>query len=361
MEKTPDRDVTRRDFFRKAALGAVGAGALMAGSCQKPAPEGESTPVADAPPPVEPQPAQPVAPTPATSGGGKSKVVIARHSGVTANAEVLEAPLGQMIDRTVMELSGEDSADKAWRKYFSSDEVVGVKVNGLGGPSMATSVVLTKLCVERLQGIGIAADNIIIWDSNRGFLANCGLQVPSMWGARVMTMGEEWDNVVEQGSFRGPITAIVTRRVDGFLNLPIVKDHGISGITLAMKNHYGSHQNPSDHHSNRCDPYIADLNTIPAIRDKQRLIICDGTRGQAKGGPSFNPQYAWNPNLVMAAVDRVAHDTVGWQIIEAKRKEFGLGPIERDGGMPRQLISAAERGLGTNDLAQIDRVELNLA
>lgn len=361
MKARRDVDVTRREFFRKAALGAVGAGALMAGSCRKPAAPGEARPVGEIPTPAAPQPAQPTGPTATASSGGKSRVVIARHSGVTSNAQVQEAPLGQMIDKAVMELSGEASAEKAWGKYFSPDEVVGVKVNGLGGPSMATSVVLTKLCVERLQGIGVKADNIIIWDSNRGFLANCGLEMPSMWGAQVLTMGEEWDRVYEQGSFRGPLTAIVTKRVDSYLNLPIVKDHSGAGITLAMKNHYGSHQNPSDHHGNRCDPYIADLNTIPAIRDKQRLIICDGTRGQAKGGPSYNPQYAWNPNLVMAAVDPVAHDTVGWEIIEAKRKEFGLPPIEPGGGMPKQLISAVERGLGTNDPAQIDKVETNLA
>lgn len=361
MKARRDADVTRRDFFRKAALGAVGAGALMAGSCRNPAPEDGAEAIADAPTPVEPQPGQPTGPTPTPGTGGRSRVVIARHSGVTANAEVQEAPLGQTIDKAVMELSGEGSADKAWERYFSSDEVVGVKVNGLGGPAMATSVVLTKLCVERLQGIGVKAENIIIWDSNPGFLANCGLQMPSMWGAQVLTMGEEWDRVFEQGSFRGPITAIITKRVDSYLSLPIVKDHGIAGITLALKNHYGSHQNPSDHHGNRCDPYIADLNTIPAIRDKQRLILCDGTRGQAKGGPSYNPQYAWNPNLVMAAVDPVAHDTVGWRIIEEKRKEFGLPPVEGDGGMPKQLISAVERGLGTNDLAQIDKVEVDLA
>jgi len=361
MKRGPDADVTRRDFFRKAALGAAGAGVLLTGSCQKPTQRAEPTQVGQTPTPVQPQPAATPEPTPTAASGDGSQVVIARHSGVTANGQVREDVLAQMIDKAVMELSGEDSAEKAWESYFSSDEVVGIKVNGLGGPSMATSGLLSKLCVERLQGIGVKADNIILWDSNKGYLLNCGLQVPSMWGARVMTMGDEWDDVVEQGSFRGPITAILTKHVDSYLNLPIMKDHGGAGITLAMKNHYGSHQNPSDHHGNRCDPYIADLNTIPAIRDKQRLIICDGTRGQAQGGPSYNPQYAWNPNLVLAATDRVAHYTVGWEIIEAKRKEFGLGTIEPGGAMPKQLISAAERDLGTNDLGTIAKVEFDLA
>ena len=328
------QSVSRREFLRKAAVGAVGAAALL---------------------PASSRPAQ------AQAVDDSHRVVIVRHAGVTRDYEVQEEVLAQIVDRAVQDLCGEQSAQRAWERYFSADERVGVKVNGLGGPSMATSVVLTQICVERLQGIGVKPESIIIWDSNPGFLGACGLEPGTRWGAQVLTMDTEWDPIVQQGSFRGPITAIVTKRVDSFLNLPIVKDHAISGITLAMKNHYGTHANPEAHHDNSCDPYIADLNTIPAIRDKQRLIICDGTRGQAQGGPSYNPQFAWEPHLVMAAVDRVAHDTVGWQLIEAQRASFGLPTLEAAGRPPKQLQSAADRGLGTNRLEEIDQVEVTLS
>jgi len=356
LEPSDHHKQSRRRFLGRATLGALGAAGALTASCAKRPPEQKT---AETPAPATPAASQPT-PAPPSSGSG-SRVVIARHSGLTANGQVQESALGDTVDRAVMSLSGESSPEKAWRKYFSSDEVVGIKVNGLGGPLMATSPLLTKVCVERLTGIGVKPESIIIWDSNRGFLANCGLEPPSMWGAQVLTMDAEWDRAFEQGSFKGPLTAIVTKRVDAYVNLPIMKDHGISGITLAMKNHYGSHQNPSDHHGNHCDPYIADLNTIPAIRDKQRLILCDATRGQAQGGPSFNAQYAWNPNLVLAATDPVAHDTVGWEILEAKRKEFGLRPIMGSGNQPPQLPSAAERELGTNDLAKIEKLEVSVA
>ena len=334
MKHDPRPGVSRREFLRRAAIGAAGAGALLHAAGR---------------------------PGRAQAADNSHRVVIARHAGVTRDGEVQEDILGQVVDRAVQELSGEQSAPRAWERYFSSDERVGIKVNGLGGPSIATSVLLTKVCVERLQGIGVKPESIIIWDSNPGFLLACGLEVGTQFGAQVLTMDTEWDAVVQQGSFHGPITAIVTKRVDSFLNLPIIKDHAISGITLAMKNHYGTCANPGDHHGNCCDPYIADLNTIPAIRDKQRLILCDGTRGQAQGGPGYNPQFFWNPNLVMAAVDRVAHDTVGWGLIEAKRAEFGLPSLEAAGRPPKQLQSAADRGLGTNNLQEIDQVEVTLA
>ena len=356
MRDDGGRGVSRRDFLRRVAAGAAGAGALWNASCRSPrAPDAT-------PPPTTPAPAvggQTKAPVPPADSN--HRVLIVRHSGLTRNGEVQEEVLAQVVDRAVQDLSGQQSAQRAWERYFSADERVGVKVNGLGGPSIATSVLLTKICVERLQGIGVKPENILIWDSNPGFLSACGLQPGTQWGAQVLTMDAEWDDVVEQGSFRGPITAIVTKRVDSYLNLPIMKDHSGAGITLAMKNHYGSHANPADHHGHNCDPYIADLNTIPAIRDKQRLILCDATRGQAEGGPGYNPQYAWNPNLVMAAVDPVAHDTVGWQLIEAQRASFGLPTLEAQGRPPRQLQSAADRGLGTNKLEEIDRSEVALA
>ncbi len=355
MNTRKDDDMTRRNFLRKAAVGAMGAGALFHLSCHSSEAESQSQARRLAQQPT------PAAPAPAQAADGRSRVVIARHAGVIRDDEVQEDVLAQVVDRAVMELSGQDSAAPAWEHYFSSDEVVGVKVNGLGGPSIATSVLLTKVCVERLQGIGVRPENIIMWDSNPGFLNACGLEVGTKWGSQVLTLDGELDEVIEQGSFRGPLTAIVTKRVDGFINLPIMKDHGISGITLAMKNHYGTCANPSDHHANNCDPYIADLNTIPAIRDKQRLILCDGTRGQADGGPGFNPQFFWHPNLVMAAVDPVAHDMVGWQMIEAQRNAFGLPPLADVGRPPKHIQSAADRGLGTNNLDEIEQIEVNLA
>ena len=60
------------------------------------------------------------------------------------------------------------------------------------------------------------------------------------------------------------------------------------------------------------------------------------------------------------ATDPVAHDTAGWQLIEAEREALGMKPIYK-GKQPPQLQSAADRGLGTNDPDYIDRVDVTLA
>ena len=286
----------------------------------------------------------------------RSVVVIAHHPGATtADGQRVKEPIAKLVDAVVTRLSGETDVAKAWEKYFSSDETVGIKVNGLGGPLIATARELSEVCVERLTGIGVKPEKIIIWDSNDDFLRSCGLN-PGRgdWGTQVLPMSVEWDPPLRHGSFNGQVTSIVTKRVDAYLSLPIMKDHGAAGITMALKSHYGTIINPADHHRNNCDPYIADVNTIPAIRDKQRLIICDSTRATCEGGPGFRAEYVWSNNKLLCATDPVAHDTVGWRLIEAQRKLKGLPPLEAVGRPPKQIASAATRGLGTNDPQQID-------
>jgi hypothetical protein len=266
-----------------------------------------------------------------------------------------------MVDRAVMALSGEATPEKAWGRYFKPSEVVGIKINGRGGPTLAVSNLLIKKCVEALVSIGVEPANIIIWDSLPADLGNSGLKPDGAWGAQVLPANVEWDAPVEQGAFKGALTAIVTKRVDAILNLPMLKDHVLAGVTLALKNHYGSISNPEQHHTNGCDPFIADINALPALRGKQRLIICDATRALPDGGPHLKPGFLIHPNLLLAATDPVAHDTVGWQLIEAQRQGFGLPTLARVGRPPKHLHSAAERGLGTDQPDRIEQVDITLA
>lgn len=291
----------------------------------------------------------------------KSRVVTVRHAGATVKDEVQAEPVARMVERAVMELSGEPTPDKAWARYFRPEERVGIKINGRGGAGVAVCNPLIKACVAGLVSVGVKPGNIIIWDSLPADLHNSGLSLDGAWGAQVVPANVGWDAEIQRGSFRGCLTTIVTQRVDAILNLPFLKDHILTGVTLALKNHYGSISNPEAHHENGCDPYLADLNTVPALRDKQRLILCDGTRTQPEGGPQFQPGYRLFTNLIMAATDPVAHDYVGWQFIEARRREMGMAPLARVGRPAKFIRAAAARGLGTDQPENIEQVEVKLA
>jgi hypothetical protein len=127
-----------------------------------------------------------------------------------------------------------------------------------------------------------------------------------------------------------------------------------------MKNMYGVVQRPDELHANGCNPGVADLNRIPAIRDKVRFTIGDAMSSVYDGGPSFHPERLWYPNALIVGEDRVALDHTAWQMIERKRAEAGVPTLEAAGRPPRYIATAADatHRLGVNDPKRIHLIEI---
>lgn len=291
----------------------------------------------------------------------QSTVVEVKNPNVQTEGHRIRQEVAQaMLFEAVRRLSGEKTDRAAWKRYFSSEDVVGIKVNCLFGRGASTHPEVVMAIVEGLKLAGVKPDNIIIWDRSDGDLAKTGYTL-NREGPGVKCYGTNGDyepNPTRQGSFNGRLSKILTERITALVNAPILKDHGISGITNACKNHYGSFDNPGAHHGNNCDPYLADLNALPVIRQKTRLIVCDAIRPIADGGPGLRPDAAWDYNAILVATDPIAIDTVGWQIIEARRKEMGLPPLAQVGRPVRYLQTAAQMGIGTNDPNRIKLVRV---
>ncbi len=265
-----------------------------------------------------------------------------------------------MVFEAVRRLSGQKSDRDAWKQHFKPEDVVGIKVNCLFGRGASTHPEVVMAIVEGLKLAGVKPENIIIWDRSDGDLAKTGYTL-NREGPGVKcygTNGEYDPTPTRNGSFNGRLSKILSERITALVNAPILKDHSIAGITNACKNHYGSFDNPGAHHGNNCDPYLADLNAVPAIRNKTRLIICDAIRPIAEGGPGLRGDYAWNYNAILASTDPIAIDTVGWQIIEARRKELGLPSLAQVGRPVKYLQTAAQLGIGTNDPNRIRLVRV---
>jgi uncharacterized protein (DUF362 family) len=95
------------------------------------------------------------------------------------------------------------------------------------------------------------------------------------------------------GSAGSLLSKTLTQLCDAVVNLPVLKDHGIVGLTMALKSMFGVIHNPNKYHPNAGDPYVADVNMLPAIRQKVRLTIADGLTAQYEGGPTYMPQWSW--------------------------------------------------------------------
>ncbi len=314
----------RRDFLRRSLFVA---GAALVG---------------DLAPPVRAHP------DPSTA---TSKVVIARDR----MAQALDTAMQSFFDR--------DDPIEAWRQVVRPGEVVGLKVNCLAGKGLSTTPELVDVISERLQQAGVGKDHIVIWDRQNSDLEDAGFGIITS-GSGVRAFGNDAigfePHLQTFGSAGSLLCRTLTRVCDAVINLPVLKDHGITGVSLALKNLFGAIHNPNKYHLNAGDPYVADVYAFPEIRRKVRLTICDATVAQYEGGPAFMPRWVWPFGGVIVGTDPVAIDHVGWGLIEAKRTEVGMTSLTEMGREPRYIATAADatHELGTNDTGRIEIVEI---
>jgi uncharacterized protein (DUF362 family) len=128
----------------------------------------------------------------------------------------------------------------------------------------------------------------------------------------------------------------------------------------ALKNQFGCIHNPNKMHLDRCDPYIAEVNALPAIRDKQRLIVMDALRPVVDNGPSYQPGMGEVANALLFALDPVAIDVVGLEMIEDLRRRRGLPPLAKVDLTPTHIQTSARLGLGQGERAAIDVVSIEV-
>lgn len=274
--------------------------------------------------------------------------------------------IANLLDRAMLGLF--DSADPArcWAKVARPGQLVGLKVNTLGGRGLSSNVQLVDAICERLQGAGIRAQDIVIWDRDTEELERAGFRIRT-GGSQVRCFGTDKvgfeEELVTFGSVGSQLSRILTQRCDVLINVPVLKDHDGAGVSIALKNMYGAIHNPNKYHPNGCDPFVADVNMLPEIRAKVRLHICDATTAGFEGGPAFKPEFVWQPNALLVAEDAVALDQTGWHMIERKRAEQGLKTLAAEKRAPHYIATAAdaEHRLGNNDPRRIELVETNAA
>jgi hypothetical protein len=388
--ETRKRALSRREFVKGAA--ALVAGALAACAPKEISPtevaprpsDTPAPPTATAVPPTNtplpptatlvPPTATPVSPTatltpqatatPTLKPGrtdlmaiypkSKSRVAIVRHGAANSlTGEEQAKLLGKMLDSGIVELTGLQDAAQAWSTLFDARERVAIKVNCIS--QISTTVAVAMAVGNRLhEAAGIPLENIIIFDRTEAELKRAGYTItPNGPGIRCQATTD----YAEPAKLSTATVSFsnVLLSCDALVNIPIPKDHDICGVTLAMKNHFGTIGNPWDLHANRCDPSIHELNAAAPIRTRARLIIGDALRvcpsDWAKGVTE---------NALLFAFDPVAHDMLGRSLLIAKRAEEGKKPDYLQ-ALSGYIASAAEAGLGTDKSENIDLKEIELS
>jgi uncharacterized protein (DUF362 family) len=331
----------------------------------------------------------------AMPGPYPGRVIEIHHPGaVRANRAINAQAVKRMMDRGMCELTGTGAAEEAWRHFFEPGDVVGIKVNPVGHRSrrgvtgaISSPAVLLET-VAGLKSAGVKAGDIVVFERYATEFRQAGYErvmreramdgvrwyASSLDGGELQVdiegydgrrdrdphvVGYDPDAFVHMGfaspyhdpkddrRFRSHLSLIVSRMVNKFITIPVLKDHRSAGVTLALKNlSHGLSNNVARSHlsniarrdgtisgPNQCNTFIPTAASQLAIRQKATLHILDGLIGVYEGGPgSWNKTWAtWSHESLLFATDPVAMDHVGWDIIDAKRAQEGWQPVAKMG------------------------------
>ena len=304
-----------------------------------------------------------------------SRVIRATRAGLVGSDEKISADVVcATVDEIVIALTQTSSIRDAWSRLFpdiKTTDVIGFKTNCLNRKGLVSHPeVVYALAQSLTTALELNPNNVIIWDRSDSELSRGGYTInKSDRGIRcfgtlpkalrflgIFGEGIGYDSGFSENVGPGAdvhFSRILTEMCTYLVNVPVLKDHHMSGITLSMKNLYGVIDSPRSCHGNEGDPYLPNLSNTPLIREKTRLFFCDGLFGCYDGGPSGPAQ--WINRQLMASLDPVAIDTVGLEIIDRQRMSRKMEPVV---GKARFLYTAERMGLGNRHPDKIDLMEI---
>jgi uncharacterized protein (DUF362 family) len=298
-----------------------------------------------------------------------SKVVVVTNTSATdktakkVNSDVVKI----MVDEGIKNYTGIDNVGDAWKSIFpgiTQNSIIGLKVNTLfstrntGTHPQVTYAVAEGLKQMDFGGTLFPENNIIIFDFYSNYLTTQGYTINrSTTGVRCFPNSEYTTETYDIGGVKVKLTKIITETIDFMVNIAYLKHHFLSGVSLCMKNHYGSLQNPEIsallHDGSKCgSPYIAAINALEPIRSKQKFCIIDGLFGVTSNGPSGVPTVI--PDKIIMGQDIVAVDYTGRELLKT------LGLLTSQVNKTVHIdVAATTYSLGTNEPANINVVDVD--
>jgi uncharacterized protein (DUF362 family) len=289
-----------------------------------------------------------------------SKAVVIRYKPSRPGGAVDKAACAAMLKRAFNALSkGEAPDTNAFLRSLFGGGVVGMKTNCLARQIATTKALVSALGDALTATAGVRDNDIIIWERTNAELMQAGYTLNASSSGR-RCFGTDSNGVgynerfFKAGKVQTLISNVVTSMIDHSINVPVLKDHSIAGMSGGLKNMFGAIRNPNKYHMNNCDPYVADVNSLKPIRKKHRLTLIDAFKVQYDKGPGFNPACNLAYGGIIVSCDPVAADAVAFELLERIRKAKGLAPLSDVGRPVKYLASAKKAGLGENELKNID-------
>jgi uncharacterized protein (DUF362 family) len=287
-----------------------------------------------------------------------SRVAVAKYQAKISSGGLTAEDYGFLLVAGLELLSRGDGHKALIRKLFPAG-AVGMKTSCLAHQNATPPALVDAFSNLLTQVAGISENNLIVWERTSCELQQAGYTLnASSFGRRFLgtdAVGVGYrDDFDSSGKANSRVTRILTDMADHSVNLPVLKDHSIAGLSAGMKNMYGAVSNPNKYHGDNCNPYAADINNLAPIRTKHRLTIIDAIRVQYDNGPGFDPAHMSDYGGIILSADPVAADRVALEILEHCRAQNKLPGLAEAGREVKYLAVAEKIGLGVADLTKID-------
>lgn len=303
------------------------------------------------------------------------------HPGAVSQDRQVDADIVKsMLRRGLTDLTGRDS--QPLREFINPDDVVGLKINCLGRPLIYTHKELIDAFIQELKEIGVKENNIIVWDRFEHHMTGCGFVMnDTSTGVRYMATEQKGadeplfdaeyvyrsdsDKPSKRNEYgnESRFSSLFTSTCDKIINLAILKDHRLAGVTLCLKNvTYGICNNNARFHGPEfIGNFIADVYALPEVREKFVLNIIDGLEGCYNNGPLPNKANdLFTPKTIWLSKDPVAIDIAGLEVIEAKRVEMGFQTVTESRPGTDHIELAAAAGVGHCKPNEINNVKVDM-
>ena len=280
------------------------------------------------------------------AGAPSSRVVQTQSIHAVEGPEGDRALLGEMLDGTLMALTGKSTVRQAWHTILQPDDVIGIKFNRSGQQIIATSDAMADTLIGSIVEAGWRPEQIVCIEASPGTEKRHGT-TPARRGYDKAPTGF--------GSGRDQFASVL-RQVTALIDVPYLKAHNIAGMTCALKNvAYGLIKHPARYHANGCSPYIADIFAAEPIRTKIRLCLVDALRVAYDDDLRPSGSILSDQGVLLASRDPVATDTVGLSLLNDVRSRYELPLVARSANHLPYLAAAQRSSLG---LAAWHRIEL---
>ncbi|MGD0173278.1 MAG: DUF362 domain-containing protein [Anaerolineales bacterium] len=361
--------LNRREFLRivGAGIGSAVSGSVFAG-CSSPKPAAPTqTSIPSTPAPTSTEVAT-ITTRPKSLRrpeiikmypASKSSVIYTHHGGVWSDDTLNAGVLSQMLDTTLTKLTGLNDASESWRALFDPGERIAIKANVFGNSLIWTHYPLVQAVTAGLIKAGIPAEQILIFDALTSEFETAKYPVnPDGPGVRCRGTDRSYTDSFPAGIPYVQLSDLLLQS-DALINMPVLKSHMIAGMTFTLKNHFGSTDNPSALHN--VVQGIPQLNALPAIKDRTRLVIGDMLEANLKYTASWPYWKAdYRGDAILMSYDPLAADAFGFTVLDKLVTASG-GEMETLAGMAQPwLQAAASAGLGAGTAGNYGVTEIKL-